>query len=216
MLQENVKAANNPLLPTQKPAEEEESHQAQPAQQNAGNAQAMTAVTNTENMPPASGNGQNSNSRPFRGAIFKSPTSEQKSAYHQAVQGMTKLRHEGSNSNGMMGSMRSEGKYTLRRRESQDDGDGDWIHNRYTASEPIDKKRLRKRVCCNCKKSRCLKLYCDCFANGELCRDCNCTGCANVEENKEEIYNTRAAIVERNPQAFKPKVVRNICVHAVA
>lgn len=22
---------------------------------------------------------------------------------------------------------------------------------------------------CNCKKTKCLKLYCDCFASGELC-----------------------------------------------
>ena len=30
---------------------------------------------------------------------------------------------------------------------------------------------------CNCKNSKCLKLYCDCFKNGLPCHDCNCEGC---------------------------------------
>ena len=33
---------------------------------------------------------------------------------------------------------------------------------------------------CNCKKTKCLKLYCDCFSAGELCiPDCKCTECCN-------------------------------------
>lgn len=37
---------------------------------------------------------------------------------------------------------------------------------------------------CNCKKSKCLKLYCECFAKGKLCNKlCNCTDCCNKEEN---------------------------------
>jgi hypothetical protein len=69
------------------------------------------------------------------------------------------------------------------------------------------RNKSRKKVSCNCKKSRCLKLYCDCFSVGEFCRDCNCTGCANVEENEDERNATIVSIRERNPQAFKPKVV---------
>ncbi|KAI1238563.1 Protein lin-54 [Lamprotornis superbus] len=37
----------------------------------------------------------------------------------------------------------------------------------------------RPRKPCNCTKSLCLKLYCDCFANGEFCNNCNCTNCYN-------------------------------------
>ena len=44
----------------------------------------------------------------------------------------------------------------------------------------------KKRVSCNCKKSRCLKLYCDCFKEGLSCKDCNCVGCGNTDDNKEE------------------------------
>ena len=32
---------------------------------------------------------------------------------------------------------------------------------------------------CNCKKSKCLKLYCECYAAGVFCRDCNCLDCLN-------------------------------------
>ncbi|KAK8373216.1 hypothetical protein O3P69_015544 [Scylla paramamosain] len=36
----------------------------------------------------------------------------------------------------------------------------------------IDANGIRPRKPCNCKKSQCLKLYCDCFANGEFCNNC--------------------------------------------
>ena len=28
-------------------------------------------------------------------------------------------------------------------------------------------------------------MYCDCFKIGSMCKDCNCVGCANNEENSE-------------------------------
>ena len=42
------------------------------------------------------------------------------------------------------------------------------------------------KICCNCKKTRCLKLYCECFRAGVFCKDCNCVSCANIPENEEE------------------------------
>ena len=42
------------------------------------------------------------------------------------------------------------------------------------------------KTTCNCKKSKCLKLYCECFANGTGCGpDCNCQDCVNKEGNEE-------------------------------
>ena len=38
---------------------------------------------------------------------------------------------------------------------------------------------------CNCKKSKCLKLYCECYAAGVFCRDCNCSNCLNKPEDGE-------------------------------
>ena len=59
---------------------------------------------------------------------------------------------------------------------------------------------------CNCQKSKCLKLYCECFAAGELCYDCNCCNCANIPDNAY----VRSLIInkmkDRNPSAFKSKI----------
>lgn len=62
------------------------------------------------------------------------------------------------------------------------------------------------RVSCNCKRSKCLKLYCDCFALGIGCGpDCNCCDCSNHEGNEERNL-AMEAIKDRNPHAFKPKI----------
>jgi len=75
---------------------------------------------------------------------------------------------------------------------------------RYTEEE-LQEKYKNKKMRCNCQKSKCLKLYCECFAAGELCYGCNCCNCANIAENA----NFRSLIInqmkDRNPIAFKPK-----------
>lgn len=69
--------------------------------------------------------------------------------------------------------------------------------------ENSKKKGAQKRSPCNCKKSRCLKLYCECFADKVFCQGCNCTDCGNTPENAEErekaIKDTRA----KNSKAFQ-------------
>lgn len=62
-----------------------------------------------------------------------------------------------------------------------------------------------KKICCNCKKSRCLKLYCECFAAQKFCQECNCLNCANLSTNSEERDQVMKAVMNRNPSAFKPK-----------
>ncbi|GAY60047.1 hypothetical protein CUMW_199090 [Citrus unshiu] len=70
------------------------------------------------------------------------------------------------------------------------------------SSESEDCKR------CNCKKSKCLKLYCDCFAAGIYCIDsCACESCFNKPEFEETVTDTRQQIQSRNPLAFAPKIV---------
>jgi hypothetical protein len=59
---------------------------------------------------------------------------------------------------------------------------------------------------CNCKKSRCLKLYCECFAAGTYCSDCNCKICANNAASEPMRTDAVRSTLERNPNAFKPKV----------
>ncbi|OMO89502.1 hypothetical protein CCACVL1_07791, partial [Corchorus capsularis] len=64
---------------------------------------------------------------------------------------------------------------------------------------------------CNCKKSKCLKLYCDCFAAGIYCADpCSCQGCFNRPEYEDTVLETRQQIESRNPLAFAPKIVQPV------
>ena len=41
---------------------------------------------------------------------------------------------------------------------------------------------------CTCSKTKCLKLYCECFANGLVCGvDCGCKGCCNTDDHSDLI-----------------------------
>jgi hypothetical protein len=51
-----------------------------------------------------------------------------------------------------------------------------------------------------------LHRYCECFANKVFCSGCNCEGCFNTENNKEMVQQAIAQAIERNPEAFKPKI----------
>jgi hypothetical protein len=47
---------------------------------------------------------------------------------------------------------------------------------------------------CNCKKSRCLKQYCDCFREHQLCTEsCRCSGCLNTSIDRCELGMRAAA-----------------------
>ncbi|CAI5763144.1 Hypothetical predicted protein [Podarcis lilfordi] len=59
---------------------------------------------------------------------------------------------------------------------------------------------------CNCTKSQCLKLYCDCFANGDFCSNCNCNNCYNNPQHELERIKAIKACLDRNPEAFLPKI----------
>lgn len=77
-------------------------------------------------------------------------------------------------------------------------------------STPVEKMSTpanERRNPCNCKKSKCLKLYCECFAAELFCDGCNCNDCRNNTQ-YEDIRNkamkdTRA----KNPNAFKPRII---------
>ena len=61
---------------------------------------------------------------------------------------------------------------------------------------------------CKCKKTQCLKLYCECFAAGIFCTDpCSCEGCLNKPEYEDRVLGTKKQIESRDPHAFLPKVV---------
>ena len=60
---------------------------------------------------------------------------------------------------------------------------------------------------CNCKNSRCLKLYCECFAAGSYCNSlCKCKCCLNTKRHMPERQAAIKATLERNAFAFQPKI----------
>jgi hypothetical protein len=62
---------------------------------------------------------------------------------------------------------------------------------------------------CRCVKSRCLKLYCDCFRGGNVCNvSCSCAACLNsVDESGEHGERTKAIhlTLRRRPHAFQTR-----------
>lgn len=66
--------------------------------------------------------------------------------------------------------------------------------------------QLKSSIGCTCKKSKCLKLYCQCFSAQALCSDlCSCRDCNNSDVDNKERKAAIRAILERNPAAFEPK-----------
>lgn len=60
---------------------------------------------------------------------------------------------------------------------------------------------------CQCKKSNCLKLYCDCFMAGLYCSpSCNCKECKNSTGFPRDRNIAIDAVVMRNPNAFRPRL----------
>lgn len=48
--------------------------------------------------------------------------------------------------------------------------------------------------------------YCECFASGSYCNGCNCVNCLNNLENESARQEAITGTLERNPDAFKPKI----------
>ncbi|KAG8228261.1 hypothetical protein J437_LFUL006228 [Ladona fulva] len=69
---------------------------------------------------------------------------------------------------------------------------------------------LLPRKPCNCTKSQCLKLYCECFANGEFCNQCKCVNCFNNLEHEEDRQKAIKACLDRNRDAFRPKIGKGL------
>lgn len=70
-------------------------------------------------------------------------------------------------------------------------------------------KKRGKGAGCTCQSSRCMKMYCECFASGTYCTDaCGCDECQNVAENEDVLQRIRSDISKRNPSAFEQRLRR--------
>ena len=83
-----------------------------------------------------------------------------------------------------------------------------YISGTFADRNQFEEGAVRKRICCKCKKSHCLKLYCECFAAGSVCEGCNCTDCHNKAEFFEARESAIQSIEEKNSGAFIPKMIR--------
>ena len=76
-------------------------------------------------------------------------------------------------------------------------------------SKPTKRQRTKdtnSKVSCTCPKSKCLKLYCECFSRKTYCEDCNCVNCHNTLEFENIRKNAISMTLDRNPNAFDPKI----------
>lgn len=80
------------------------------------------------------------------------------------------------------------------------------------------KHKKMEGVACRCTKTRCLKLYCDCFLKGQICDPecCLCINCLNTQaESGTDGLRTaaRKSCLEKNPDVFvaKPKAIGSGC-----
>lgn len=59
---------------------------------------------------------------------------------------------------------------------------------------------------CTCKNSKCLKLYCVCFAAEKYCNGCKCNNCQNIPSYADIRNKAIADTMAKNPKAFKEKM----------
>ena len=65
---------------------------------------------------------------------------------------------------------------------------------------------MKKSHSCNCRKTQCLKLYCECFANGEMCSaKCACSKCANNHSSQPLRHKIIEEMLVKDPNAFNSK-----------
>lgn len=66
---------------------------------------------------------------------------------------------------------------------------------------------------CTCSKSKCLKLYCDCFSHNKKCsEECECKNCLNNCSNTEQILESYNRILNKNPKALSKLKQRKRCI----
>lgn len=84
-----------------------------------------------------------------------------------------------------------------------------------SSTQPKQRKRSahlgRDRSCCNCEKTKCLKMYCACYRKGLPCSErCRCRSCYNTVQNQKAILISKES---QRVQAEKEKLERQEHAH---
>ncbi|CAK57562.1 unnamed protein product (macronuclear) [Paramecium tetraurelia] len=65
---------------------------------------------------------------------------------------------------------------------------------------------------CNCSKSECRKMYCECLAKGRLCSSaCRCENCQNRTSNKKVLHVIKELDLNKNLKKIKSKRFKDGC-----
>lgn len=79
-----------------------------------------------------------------------------------------------------------------------------------TFYKPNNEKEKASEEGCNCRNTKCLKLYCECLRKGLMCSlNCNCIGCENHSHSAIRAERVKH-IEKKNPHAFKPIIVESV------
>ena len=74
------------------------------------------------------------------------------------------------------------------------------------SNQPLSRHELVQLMGCTCKRTKCLKLYCQCFAAKlECANNCRCVSCHNTSEHAAQRQEAMRLILQRNPTAFDTK-----------
>lgn len=68
-------------------------------------------------------------------------------------------------------------------------------------------RQINTSSSCNCRKSHCLKLYCECFKSNKYCNACNCISCSNTKSSERERQEAIRSTLDRDPSIFEVKSI---------
>ena len=72
---------------------------------------------------------------------------------------------------------------------------------------PKEKPSCNTKKCCTCKKSQCLKLYCECFSSQGYCSGCSCVNCHNIPEYEDERTLSISKITKKKQSKFAKQLL---------
>ena len=64
----------------------------------------------------------------------------------------------------------------------------------------------KDKPCCSCTKTKCIKKYCECFANHKYCIDCHCQNCMNKLTEINPIQNNNISSITENDNELEQTI----------